>query len=57
VRQLEADIRSAGRDVDFHYYAGADHWFFEEDRPEHDPSAAELAWRRTTEFLRARLAD
>lgn len=57
VRQIEADIRAAGRDAAFHSYPGTRHWFFEANRPEHDPAAAELAWRRTVEFLRAHLGS
>ena len=35
---------------------GTGHWFFESDRPPaHDPAAAELAWRRTIDFLRREL--
>jgi carboxymethylenebutenolidase len=55
VRQMEADLRSAGRAVTLHFYPGAQHWFFETNRPEYDAEAAELAWQRTTEFLRAHL--
>ena len=55
VGRLEADMHAAGRDVVFHTYAGARHWFFEEDRPEHDPAAARLSWERTVAFLRERL--
>lgn len=52
VRQMEADMRAAGRDVTVHTYP-AGHWFFEEDRPEHyHPDAAALAWERTVAFLR-----
>jgi carboxymethylenebutenolidase len=49
---LEAAIRRAGRPVTFYRYPGARHWFFEPDRPEYDPAAAELAWERTLAFLR-----
>jgi carboxymethylenebutenolidase len=38
-----------------HLYPGTAHWFLEEDRPEYDPAAAELAMGRTVEFLRSSL--
>jgi carboxymethylenebutenolidase len=54
---LEASLGLAGCDVTFHRYAGTGHWFFESDRPDaFDADAAELAWSRTVEFLRAHLA-
>jgi carboxymethylenebutenolidase len=56
VRQMESAMRDAGRKVTLHVYQGPGHWFFEHDRPEYDPAAAELAWQRTLEFLRAQLA-
>ena len=52
VRAMEADMRTAGLKPTFHIYPNTQHWFFEEDRPEYDPRAAELAWVRTLEFLR-----
>lgn len=56
VNYLEAQLRLAGRDVDFHRYPGTGHWFAESDRPAAyvEPAAA-LAWDRTTAFLRAHL--
>jgi len=54
VRALEAQIRAAGRDVTFHIYPGAKHWFFESDVPQaFDPAAADIAWTRTVEFMNA----
>ena len=52
VRATEEKIRAAGRDVVFHFYPGTKHWFVEENRPvEYNRDAADLAWKRTLEFL------
>lgn len=52
---LEAELHLLDKDTTFHRYPGTRHWFFEDDRPEHDPAAAELAWQRTLEFFRRHL--
>ena len=52
---LEADLAVLGLQPDFHTYPGTSHWFLEEDRPEHDPAAASLAWDRTVAFLHQHL--
>lgn len=52
---LEADLAVLGLAPDFHTYAGTRHWFFEDDRPEHDAEAAALAWERTVAFLQQHL--
>jgi carboxymethylenebutenolidase len=57
VHHLEEQIRQAGKLVVFHTYPGRKHWFFEPDRPEYDPSAAQLAWERTIPFLRESLSN
>lgn len=49
-------IRAAHPEGRFHVYSGADHGFNCEDRPMFDAAAAELAYERTLEFLRAALA-
>ncbi len=57
VRQMEANLRAAGHEVEFRSYPGTGHWFFEANRPEHyKAEAAALAWQRTVEFLRRHLA-
>jgi len=52
VRSMENDLRNAGVKTNFYIYSQLPHWFFEDDRPEFNPQAAELAWSRTLEFLR-----
>lgn len=53
---LEATLRSLGKQVESHVYDGAHHAFFNDTRAEvHDAEASDLAWRRTLEFLRAQL--
>jgi carboxymethylenebutenolidase len=56
VQAMLAAMRAAGREVTLHVYPGVSHWFFEPDRPEYNPAAAELAWERTLRFLHERLA-
>ncbi len=56
VHALEAKMRAAGREVTFHVYPGAGHWFVEPNRPDvYDATAAELVWERTLAFLKAQL--
>ncbi|HVC69750.1 MAG TPA: dienelactone hydrolase family protein [Acidimicrobiales bacterium] len=53
---LEAQLKGLGKDVEFHHYAGADHAFFNDSRPEvYDEPASALAWDRTIAFLHARI--
>jgi len=52
VRQMETDMKAAGLDVTIHIYPKVGHWFAEQDRPEYDSTAAQLAWQRTYEFLK-----
>ena len=57
VNGMESAIREAGREVTFHWYPGAGHWFFESNRPDaYNAEAADLALQRTLSFLRAELA-
>lgn len=49
---MKNDMQAAGLGTQFHFYPNTSHWFFENDRPEFNASAAELAWTRTLEFLR-----
>jgi carboxymethylenebutenolidase len=52
VKKLQKALAAAGREAEFHTYAGTTHWFFEKDRPDaYNAPAAKLAWGRTTGFL------
>ena len=56
VGATEDKIRGAGKEVAFHFYPGTKHWFVEENRPvEYNRDAADLAWKRTLEFLDSKL--
>jgi carboxymethylenebutenolidase len=55
VESTFAALKSAGVDTTLHVYPEVAHWFVEEDRPEYDPAAAQLAWDRTIEFLKKNL--
>ena len=56
VRELEARLQELGKPAEMHIYETADHAFFNDDRPEvYNRAAAEDAWRRTVNFLRAHL--
>jgi carboxymethylenebutenolidase len=56
VRNAETQMRSAGREVEFHVYPGTKHWFFEKDRRDaYNSKAAQLAWKRTIAFFHKNL--
>ena len=53
VKKLQKSLKGAGREAEFYTYAGTTHWFFENDRADaYQAQAAEMAWKRTVEFLR-----
>ena len=51
ITAFEGTLRSAGRDVVIHRYAGSGHWFAEPSRDAYRPAAADLAFERTVAFL------
>ena len=55
IKGMEQEMKAAGVEVALHIYPGVAHWFVEEDRPEYDSAAAQLAWTRTVEFLKKNL--
>lgn len=56
VTALKQRLLKSGGEVDFYTYPNTQHWFFESDRPEaYIKIAAEEAWTRTLDFLRAKL--
>ncbi|MFL5777672.1 MAG: dienelactone hydrolase family protein [Chloroflexota bacterium] len=55
VTEFENALRAHGRDVTIHRYPGTGHWFAEPSNEAYDATAADLAFGRTTEFLRRHL--
>jgi carboxymethylenebutenolidase len=56
-RALEAELRAAGKRVEFTIFPGVDHAFLNDTRPDvYEAAAAERAWSLMTSFLRAELA-
>ena len=47
----KAALQRHGIDYSAHFYAGVNHGFHNDTTPRYDVDAAELAWRRTIEFL------
>ena len=55
-RQVDADIKKAGKSSEIHIYPGVDHAFFNDERPDvYNQAAAADAWRRTLVFFRQHL--
>lgn len=54
VAALEQKLKDAGVPVEFHRY-DASHAFFNDTRKVYAPEPARTAWRRTVDFLRAKL--
>lgn len=53
---LQAQLRDLGKDATLHVYAGCDHAFFNDTRPEvYNASAAATAWDRTINLFRTTL--
>jgi carboxymethylenebutenolidase len=56
-RALEKELSDAGIDVEFEFYEGAGHAFFNDTNRlgTHHPDHAKRSWERTTDFLRRNL--
>ncbi len=58
VRRIETKLTELGKDFQLKIYPGADHGFFNEERPSvYHPGAATDAWRELTRFFAAHLKD
>jgi len=54
---LKRQIEATGRPVEFHFYDGTQHGFFNDTRPEaHHPEASRLTWERTLAFYKKHLS-
>ncbi|MDI3337092.1 YghX family hydrolase [Defluviimonas aestuarii] len=52
----EAALKEAGTDYQAFIYEGVNHGFHNDSTPRYDEAAADLAWGRTVEFFREKLA-
>ncbi len=58
VEQVRRNLAAAGKPAEFYTYPGTTHWFFESDRQDaYNADAANLAWQRTVEFLKAQVPE
>ena len=57
VEELEKALREAGKEHEFHSYAGAGHAFFAVDRPAYRPEAAVDGWQKIWDFYGRHLAS
>jgi carboxymethylenebutenolidase len=54
---LKQKISDAGKQVAFHQYAGTEHAFFNDTRPEvYNADASKLSWERTLDFYKKHLS-
>lgn len=58
VRQLESQLKGAGKQVEFHIFPGVGHAFFNDTRPDayHAPSARQ-SWERMIRFFKDHLSS
>ena len=56
VAELERLLTEAGKEFEFHTFAGAGHAFFAVDRPSYRPDAATEGWKLTLDFFARTLA-
>jgi carboxymethylenebutenolidase len=55
---LESRLKELGKQVEFHFYPGTQHAFFNDTNPKaYDPDAAHLSWERTLDFFRQNLTE
>jgi carboxymethylenebutenolidase len=54
---LKKQIADAGKQIEFHQYAGTEHAFFNDSRPEvFNNAAAKTSWQRTLDFYKKHLS-
>ncbi|GAB3496785.1 YghX family hydrolase [Spirosoma knui] len=52
----EAALKANNKSYEAHMYPNANHGFHNDTTPRYDKAAAELAWKRTVDFFKAKLA-
>jgi carboxymethylenebutenolidase len=54
---FETALKAAGVKYQYYVYPGTEHGFNNDTTPRYDEAAAKLAWQRTVDFFKARLAS